>query len=150
MPGAFDYGAKNAQQRVAVIGKESSTVRNMISTIVGPKIYQFYTAAGVYRTALSVSGSGAINFCAIQVNGATADTLKLRITIDGRTVFNGSVATTTNGQGIVAVGSVQVDATNNVANYSIQRIPFEKSLLIEATNTSGQSISVSADYEVNA
>lgn len=149
MPGAFDYGAKNAQQRVALLGKETAPAPRVLAGLAGPKVYYANLTAGVWVKPLSISGSGALNFASMNLSGAGTGTLKMRITVDGRLIFNGTCAVTTNYHGFVGVGYALVDAVNSVVNYSLQRIPFEKSLSIEVTDTESNQVQVWADYEVN-
>lgn len=146
--GAFDYG-KTVQQKVALLGKESTNGRLFAAAPQGAKAYSFTPTAGVFKKALEIFGSGALNFCSAMINGATADTFKLRVTVDGRIIYNASCSTSSTNWGFVAVGAVHNDSTNGITSYGIQRIPFEKSLLVEATTTTGQYLSVFADYEVN-
>lgn len=146
--GAFDYASKDSQQRVAFIGKSYPSRAGVIP--VGAKTFTLTSPSSVLKKTLEISGSGAVNFAAVSSGGATADTIRLKITLDSRVIVDSSIGTASSNTGFAAIGTLLIDVANGVCNYGIQRIKFEKSLLVEFSGAAGQGVNVYVDYEVNA
>jgi hypothetical protein len=148
-----------SSQRVASVVNSSSgtsgTTNDYIngSNITRPvkKYVVGSTTANVLKTAVSVTGSGAINWCALWQSDTTSRTLRIKVTIDSRVIYDVVSATNATAQwGLLPIGSI-VDSGG--ASFPIfQRIPFESSLLIEAASSlteAGTALIVGVNYEVN-
>lgn len=92
--------------------------------------------AGTLATAITISGGGVLKFFAYVTRNTTSRTLRVKITIDGAVAFdNTSGATTTQWAGMVAVGSVDGNASTAYPNIDIEELPFTSSLLIEVAQS---------------
>ena len=109
------------------------------------------TANALY-TVLSITGRGALNFCAASANDTTSRTIRIKVTIDGRSIFDStSSAITTVGNGLVAVGAL---SGNTVSNYTpeLQSIRFYTSCLVQIASSVGpetDKIKVNLNYETD-
>lgn len=89
------------------------------------------TTADVLKTMLSISGAGAVKFLCLKKVDATPRTLRLKVTIDGVTVFDATSASDTNANyGLLAVGS-NIDS----AWPQLESVAFNSSLLVEAASS---------------
>lgn len=89
--------------------------------------------AGTLKTAYSASGKGRINFFAVGVNDTTSRTVRVRITINGTVVFDKtSGAIVTNGQALVAIGSISSTVGAAIA---FQPIDYTNGVLIEIASS---------------
>lgn len=91
-------------------------------------------AAGVFAPVLSITGSGELGVVALSVVDATARTIGLRVTLDGKVVFetisgNCNIANI----GLIAVG-ICGGATGEMA-WDAQKIRFNSSCLIEVCSS---------------
>jgi len=85
--------------------------------------------ADTYKTMVSVTGAGVLNFASVQTVDATSRNIYCRITIDGTVVATRSSLTTITATAqVVAVGGYMNSANGVVA---LDAIPFNTSLLIE-------------------
>jgi hypothetical protein len=113
--------------------------------------------SGSFQTLLSATGRGTLNFAAIRATDATSRTLRLRISIDGRTSpYLSDLTLTTSGTGhaIVGLGALKFssDGTFSYLIADLQPIPYSSSLLVEASNTlteAGGAAQFLYNYEVN-
>jgi hypothetical protein len=110
-------------------------------------------AAGVLKTALSITGKGCVNWLALFAADATARTLRIKITSDGVVIRDfTSTSLTTSLSGTVAVGaSASVNIGGLVNSVVFQPVYFGKSMLIEiASSLSETDKSYAAyNYEVH-
>lgn len=89
------------------------------------------TTADVLKTMLSISGAGVVKFLCLKKVDATPRTLRLKVTIDGVTVFDATSASDTNDNyGLLAVGS-NIDS----AWPQLESVAFNSSLLVEAASS---------------
>lgn len=85
--------------------------------------------ADTYKTVLSVSGSGELNFCALSMVDATGRTCSLRITADGVVVFEKTVVSLGSQKAIVGVGGIDSSVPAGAAKFA--PVPFCASLAVE-------------------
>ena len=84
--------------------------------------------SGVLKTVLSHTGAGCLKNLYVYTKDGTARTLRLKITLDGTSVFDSTSASiSANGNGIVAVGPVQDTAGD--------RVFYNASLLVEIASS---------------
>ena len=120
--------------------RRASNVRQILSGAL---------VASTYKTLLSVSGGGLVNFLALQVLDATSRGVDMRVTIDGTVVATVSSITAVqvaNGA-YVAIGSV--DASSNTSPTNIfDPTPFNTSLLVEVRSTLGETdkLAIATNY----
>jgi len=108
-------------------------------------------AAGTLTTILSVTGRGTINFCAPACADATARTIRLKITVDGVSIFDAtSSSISTANHGIVGIGAFNYTTAPFIV---FQPINFYTSLLVQiASSVSSETdkINTFVNYEINA
>lgn len=90
--------------------------------------------AGTFKTVLSVTGQGSIDFLSFYQIDGTSRSASCRLTIDGTVVFNSYYAALNSyGNGGIAVGAVIQPASNT---YAIpQSVSFNNSFLVELAST---------------
>jgi hypothetical protein len=108
--------------------------------------------AATLATALSITGRGCINYCAVRTKDTTSRTVRMKVTLDGTVIFDStSAATTTNGHGVIAIGAASgVDGGTLLAPV-FQPVFFTTSLLVEIASSLSESnlISTLVNYEVH-
>jgi hypothetical protein len=106
-------------------------------------------AAGTLTTVLSISGGGAINYLSAFNATAVSRTIRLKLTIDGVSVFDAtSSASASSNTGLVAVGS----AIGSSIPGAWQPVCFSSSLLVQvASSVSSETdtITVGVNYETD-
>jgi hypothetical protein len=111
--------------------------------------------ANTLQTVLSLTGSGSLNFAAVRAEDGTSRTVRIKILIDGRTVFDATSAATTSLLGLVAVGYVvrTSDGTSAYANALPQFVPFLASCQVQIASSLSEAaggVLPWVNYEVNA
>jgi hypothetical protein len=98
--------------------------------------------ANTLVTALSLTGSGVVNYFAAYSNDATSRTHRVRVTIDGTVVFDAtSGACTTTGDGVMPIGNTQ---TSNFTVYD--QIPYNTSFLVEYASSLSETAKTGFAY----
>jgi len=97
--------------------------------------------ANTYKTALSISGEGKLHFARIvyPTSPAVSSTMKARITIDGKVVFDPSMTTT---------GGVTAANSGIVAIASSAPVYFANSLLIEVMGSDTFDLQLQTIYNL--
>lgn len=106
--------------------------------------------AGVLKTALQVSGRGRLNMLGIYTGDVTSRTLRMRATLDGNVIFDGtSAAIAANSSGLLIVGHGSY--TGSFAITGFQPLDFERSCLVEIASslTETNKSTVFYNYEVS-
>lgn len=106
--------------------------------------------AATLATVLSVTGRGTLNFCAAKSGDTTSRTIRLKVTIDGRSIFDSTTsAITVTGHGLIAVGNIASSATPSSVIF--QPIPFSTSCLVQIASSLSETdkITTVVNYEVN-
>lgn len=108
--------------------------------------------AATLQTALTIpSGRGTLNICHAQTSNATSKSVRLKVTIDGRVIFDSTSSVATN-SAVTAVGFLTINE-NSTPTYMItgQPIAFKSSLLVEVASsaTEATGINTMVNYEVN-
>ena len=106
-----------------------------VGTAALPKqILSGAVTAGTFKTVLSVTGQGSIDFLSFYQIDGTTRSASCRLTIDGTVVFNSSYAAISSSlNGGIAVGAVVQPAS---AVFAIpQSVSFNNSFLVELTST---------------
>lgn len=85
--------------------------------------------ANTYKTVLSFSGAGELNFCALSTVDATSRNCSLRITADGVVVYEKTVVSLGSQKAIVGVGGIDSSVANGAAKFA--PVPFFASLTVE-------------------
>ena len=104
--------------------------------------------AATLATALSITGRGALNFAAVGTEDTTARTVRLKVTIDGVSIFDAtSSSVTAANQGLIGVGAIYVGSTG-----TLQPVRFYTSCLVQIASslTETDKISSVVNYEVDA
>lgn len=97
--------------------------------------------ANTLATMLTRTGAGVVRFLALNVNDTTPRTIRLKVTIDGTSVYDVTSGTiTTLRSGIFAVGAVY-DGTTGVV---LGNLEYDTSLLIEACSSLTESGKIAA------
>lgn len=109
--------------------------------------------ANTLKTALSISGAGAVNLVKCCAQDSVTRSMRLKITIDARVIYDATTSVTTfvGTYGLIGVGSADAYSTSRL--FTHQRIPFENSLLVEFASSlseAGTNLIVGVNYEVNA
>lgn len=98
--------------------------------------------ANTYKTVLSVSGAGELNFCALSTVDATSRNCSLRITADGVVVYEKTVVALGSQKAIVGVGGIDYSVTNGAAKFA--PVPFFASLTVELQSSLSETDKVFA------
>ena len=102
------------------------------------KILSGALTANTLSTALSVTGSGSLNFICVAAEDTTSRTVRIKITLDGTAVFDStSNAFTASSYGVIAVG---VYTSSMIA---IDDIPFNSSCLIQIASSLSETDKIS-------
>lgn len=92
-------------------------------------------AANALQDMLSITGRGVLNFVAAHTNDTTSRTVRLKITVDGTSVFDAtSSAITTSGNGVVGIGCV-VGAATTPCVVVFQPVRFYASCLVQIASS---------------
>lgn len=105
--------------------------------------------ANTLATALTLTGRGQLNFAAVAAVDATSRTMRIKVTIDGTSVFDATSATcTTTANGIVAVGHLLYSSSDTVPVF--QPIPYHSSCLVEIASSLSETDKIRShvNYEV--
>lgn len=144
MAGAFDYrapstvgihpaGLINAASVASIIDNTvliNNSTRGLPNSLVTLAATGALTA-GTLATVLSLSGKGAISFLACGGVDVTARTHRLKVTLDGVVIYDGTTASTTNSGAVLAViGSFAPSATTTPV-IVFEPLVFNSSLLVE-------------------
>lgn len=122
-----------------------------INTTVNAKILAAAAlVANTLQTALSITGKGSVNFAHAQTSSGTTKAIRLKITVDGRVIFDATSSAATGSPAITGVGSVS-DFNGAVKGIFFQPIAFATSLLIEVASTVTEATGVNTyvNYEVH-
>lgn len=99
--------------------------------------------ANTLATVLSVSGSGDVPFLSVHTQDATARTVRLKVTVDGTSVFDAtSSSVSAAGLGIHAAGSTVSAGVSN-QGYPIR---FNTSLLVEIASSVTETDKIAIGY----
>lgn len=100
------------------------------------------------KTALSLSGRGAIGFLALQPVDATARTHRLKVTLDGTVIFDATSPALSDGRYLLtAVGGLTlVDATYGFVCVIPEPLIFNNSLLVEYASSLSEANSATLAY----
>lgn len=138
----------------SVVNKNSTSSAGVtVSSASNVKILAAATlVAGTLQTALTIpSGRGTLNICHAQTSNATSKSVRLKVTIDGRVIFDSTSSVATN-SAVTAVGFLTINE-NSTPTYMItgQPIAFKSSLLVEVASsvTEATGINTMVNYEVN-
>lgn len=115
------------------------------NTVSGKGILSGALTAATLATAVSVTGRGRLNFVSAAANDTTARTIRIKITVDGVSIFDAtSASVSASNAGIVAVGAMTTSGPTH------QPIDFNESLLIQVASslTETDKITVYVNYEV--
>ena len=117
--------------KTIVNSSSSGTLLSSIGVSGAKSIASGATTADVLKTMLSISGAGAVKFLCLTKVDTTPRTIRLKVTIDGVTVFDATSASDTNANyGLLAVGS-SIDS----AWPQLDSVAFNSSLLVEAASS---------------
>lgn len=120
----------------SIIGTDSAALGLPMSAVAGysgalnlKKTLAGALTANTYKTLLSVTGAGVLNFLALLAMDATARTASIRLTLDGVVVSTrtGNIAAVNDG--FLVVGSAPFNTTNSAAG--MDAVPFSLSMLVE-------------------
>lgn len=132
-----NYRAWGARPVRAIFGSDSTVSADM-PTVGGTGWREGnnlrYTLSGAltantYKTVLSVSGVGELNFCALSTLDATSRNCSLRITADGVVVYEKTVVALGSQKAIVGVGGIDSSVSGGAAKFA--PVPFFASLTVE-------------------
>lgn len=114
-------GGANGQSPVVIAARK--VVHSAASSIAlyGESIMSGALVQNVWKELLAINSPGVLKFCAVHSMTANAQTFGFRIVIDGVVSFDYEFATTTNTQGVVAVGAL---ATGSSPTIALDRMPF--------------------------
>ena len=101
------------------------------------QIYCGAVTANTWKTVLSVSSGGFVEWISAAQTDSTSRTIGLRVTIDGTVVFSATAPTAGgNGWGILAVGGYK---SGNSNLYQLGYVEFGSSLLVEVQSSITES-----------
>ena len=147
------FGRRNAGQLAGPVSSFLATyplvttMTSICSSARATVVLSGATTAGTLKQALKVTGRGALNWAAIYANDATARTLRLVLTADGRRIVNNtSGSISASGTGFVAVGTGDYEGT--VENVQYQPIYFQRELKIQFASSLSETDKVSIAYNV--
>jgi hypothetical protein len=124
------YGANRKVTSIVNLCSDGTTVQ-LTSTGYAKYLIPSTWVPSAWKTLVTRTGAGRVNFAALRVEDATSRVIKLRITIDGRVIFNATTASLTSQYAaLVAIGN---------SGGLPQPIDFEKSLLIEGSSSLAES-----------
>ncbi|WP_457321629.1 hypothetical protein [Roseateles sp. P5_E11] len=122
----------------------ANPVAASVNSNMGKEVLSGALTANALATILSVTGSGEIPFLTAYTKDATSRTVRLKVTVDGTSVFDAtSAATTTVGAGIVVVGEIAT------ASFPVQAglpLRFNASLLIQIASSVSETDKVAIGY----
>jgi len=106
--------------------------------------------ANTLKTALSVTGRGRVNWLGAYSADATARTIRIKVTVDGVAVTDQTVATSTAGHGLCAIGGGTGGNLTSNPSMTFQPVDFRTSLLVEisSTLTETDKMNTAWNYEV--
>ena len=107
--------------------------------------------AGTLATALSITGRGVARFIASKTKDATARTIRLKVTVDGTSVFDATTnSMSASNKGIIAVGGVATGGSSSDTGGVYGELKFNTSLLVEhaSSPTETDKISLISNYDV--
>jgi len=107
--------------------------------------------ANTLKTVLSIpSGRGTLNSAHAQTSNATTKSIRLKITIDGRVIFDATSSAATVSPAITGLGFPVVYSATEFRLHP-QPVAFKSSLLIEVASsvTEATGINTLVNYEVN-
>lgn len=88
--------------------------------------------ASTYKTILSITGSGVINFLGARTINSTAKIAALRVTIDGVVVFDGTTTSFAQANRVICALGFLTHVTASGVNYlSYNPVAFNQSFLVE-------------------
>jgi hypothetical protein len=90
--------------------------------------------AATLKTALSLTGSGVINWLSLMGNDATTRTFRMKITIDGVVVFDPGVSASGGTSGILPIG-LYSEGSTSFPSIGFQPTNFNSSLLVEIASS---------------
>ena len=104
--------------------------------------------AAALKTALSLSGRGAISFLALQPADAAARTHRLKVTLDGTVIFDATSPSLSDTRYLLtAVGGLaMLDATNGYVCVIPEPLIFNNSLLVEYASSLTEANSATLAY----
>lgn len=108
------------------------------------KILSGALTANTYKTLLSVTGAGVLNFMAMNAVDATSRTMTLRLTLDGGEVITRSVTTAVQYEGAIIAGSSPFSTT--ASGMGFDAIPFSTSMLVEVKSSVTETDKVAISY----
>ena len=130
--------------------------RTLMATFGGGTVAKGYTSgaltANTLATILSVTGRGSINFASAYSADATTRTIRLKITIDGVSVFDATTnSISTNATGLVGIGGV-IDSSTNYTMPIFQPVRFYSSCLVQIASSLSETNKITTDinYETDA
>lgn len=145
-----NYRAYGRRPVRAIFGCDLTTTADMPS--IGPTAWREANqlrqtlsgalTANTYKTVLSVSGAGELNFCALSTVDATSRICSLRITADGVVVYEKTVVALGSQKAIVGVGGIDYSVTNGAAKFA--PVPFFASLTVELKSSLSETDKVFA------
>lgn len=97
--------------------------------------------ANTYKTVLSVSGAGELNFCALSTVDAIGRNCSLRITADGVVVYEKTIVALDSQKAIVGVGGID-SSISSAAKFA--PVPFFASLTVELKSSLSETDKVFA------
>lgn len=88
--------------------------------------------ANTLKTILSLSGSGVISALGVESGDATSRTHRIKVTLDGVVIFDGTTAATTNAAiAFMVIGAINYLVTSVGAVVTYEPLAFNTSLLVE-------------------
>ena len=116
-----------------------------------------YTSGALTANALATiltipSGRGSVNFAAAYSTDTTSRTIRLKITVDGVSIFDATTdAITTTATGLVGIGAL-VDSATSYTLPLFQPVRFYSSCLIQIASSLGETnkITTAINYETDA
>ena len=131
-------------------GVQSSTIAANIDQ--GKSYTSGALTANTLATILSVTGRGSVNLALVTANDTTSRTVRLKITIDGVSIFDAtSNAIVTTNRGIVGIGTLQATSTSYTA-MAFQPVRFSSSCLIQIASSLSETdkLTTLINYETDA
>jgi hypothetical protein len=114
---------------------------------LGKEVLSGALTANTLATALTVTGGGEVPFLVVYAKDNTSRTMRIKVTVDGASVFDAtSSACTTSGSGLAVVG---IGTSTNYVTAAPAPLRFNASLLVEIASSLSETDKIAIGYILN-